>query len=147
MTNSHHQPTMLKIHLKQSKCNQFKRGVDVYVGRTENELCPVAATLMYFAVRGGVEGLLFVDAQQKALTKDNFVKRIKDILQETSYEAFQFVGHSFQINAATTAAQASVEYSVIQALGHWHSLPFLVYIRMPRDRLVRISAHLASSTT
>ena len=61
VTDSHHQPTMLKIHLRRSKCYQFGCGVDVYVGRTTNELRPVAATLAYFAVQGGAEGPLLED--------------------------------------------------------------------------------------
>lgn len=140
-----HQPTMLRIHLRRSKCDQFGRGVDVFVGRTANEICPVAATLAYFALRGGTEGPLFIDSQRRPLTKDKFVKRIRDILREAGYEAYHFAGHSFRIGAATAAAQAGVEDSTIQALGRWHSAAFLTYVRMPRDHLARISARLASS--
>ena len=143
--NNAHQPTMLKIHLKRSKCDQFGRGTDVFVGRTTDEICPVAATLAYFAVRGGTEGPLFIDAQRKPLTKAKFVGRIRDILGEAGYAAYQFAGHSFRIGAATTAAQAGLEDSTIQALGRWHSAAFLAYIRMPKERLAGISARLASS--
>ena len=44
-------PTMVRVHLKQSKCNQVGKGVDVILGRTNCQLCPVAAVLYYIAVR------------------------------------------------------------------------------------------------
>ena len=75
----------------------------MYVGRTTNELCPVAATLEYFAVRGGAKGPLFIDAQQRSLTK-KFIRRMREVLREAGYETFQFAGHSFRIGAATKAA-------------------------------------------
>ena len=50
------EPSMLQIHLKQSKNNQFGRGINVFIRRIENELCPVAAALAYLAVCGGSLG-------------------------------------------------------------------------------------------
>ena len=76
------EPTAIRIHLKQSKCDQFGRGVDVFVGRTGNEVCPVAAVLAYLAVRGSMAGPLFIDTQQQPLTKPRFVARIRSILED-----------------------------------------------------------------
>ena len=36
-------PTTLKIPLKKSKTDQLKKGVDVYIGKTNCSLCPVGA--------------------------------------------------------------------------------------------------------
>ena len=47
---------------------------------------------------------------------------------------------SFRIGAATAAAQAGVEDSVIQLLGRWSSAAFLAYIRTPREDLARYSS-------
>ena len=44
-------PTMLKIHLRRSKCDQFGKGADVFVGRSGNELCPIDAIVVYSVVR------------------------------------------------------------------------------------------------
>ena len=46
-------PTVLRIRLKRSKTDPFCRGIDVYIGRTNNKLCPVAAMMAYLSVRGG----------------------------------------------------------------------------------------------
>ena len=49
--DSIHQPRLLKTHLKVSKCDQTGRGVDVFMGRTNNKLCPLSACLPYMAIR------------------------------------------------------------------------------------------------
>ena len=144
--DSRDDPSMLRVHLKRSKCDQFGMGVDVFVGRTRCELCPVAAVLSYLAVRGSSQGPIFIDSRQQPLTKAKFVARIRNILAEAGYPSHQFAGHSFRIGAATAAAQAGIEDSTIQALGRWHSSAFLTYIRTPRDRLAGISTLLAART-
>ncbi len=52
-------PTSVSFHLKRSKCDQFGNGVDVFVGRSGNELCPVVAILSYIARRGDGPGSFF----------------------------------------------------------------------------------------
>ncbi len=54
--DNQNQPTMIRIHLKRSKCDQFGVGVDVILGRTGNALCPVAAILHYIMTRGASPG-------------------------------------------------------------------------------------------
>ena len=46
------QPAVMKIRIKASKTDQMKIGIDLYVGRTDNAICPIAAVLAYLAVRG-----------------------------------------------------------------------------------------------
>ena len=62
-------PTLLKLRLKASKTDPFRKGIDVVVGRTNNELCPVAAVLAHLAVRGNGLGFLFKFQDGKLLTK------------------------------------------------------------------------------
>ncbi len=35
-------PTMISVHLKKLKCNQFGAGVNIVVGHSGHSLCPVA---------------------------------------------------------------------------------------------------------
>ena len=49
-------PKMLQISLRHSKTGQ---GSKIYLGRTKNDLCPVATILAYLALRGNIQGPLF----------------------------------------------------------------------------------------
>ena len=46
-----HCPRVLKVRLKASKSNPFRMGVDIFVGKTGNQLCPVTAVLSYMKNR------------------------------------------------------------------------------------------------
>jgi len=49
-------PQLLKVHLKKSKSDQFGKGVDICIGKTD---CPVVAITQYMAIRGTKEGPFF----------------------------------------------------------------------------------------
>ena len=44
-------PMVEYIHCWKTKTNQFRQGTDVFIGKTGNDLCPVAAILVYPADR------------------------------------------------------------------------------------------------
>ena len=69
-------PRMLQVHLKQYKTDQFGKGADIVLGKTGNELCPVAAALGYMAVRGDQPGPFFIDADSRPLRKAQFVTEL-----------------------------------------------------------------------
>ena len=50
--DSHKNPKVIRIHLRKSKPDQLQKGIDIFIGRTGNDLCPVAAILAYNAARG-----------------------------------------------------------------------------------------------
>ena len=137
-------PKSIRIHLKRSKCDQFGAGVDIHLGRTTSPLCPVTAVLAYMASRQDTPGPFFRDERGRPLTKATFVQKVRHALSQLGLPAEQFAGHSFRIGAATAAAQAGLEDSVIQALGRWSSAAFLLYIRTPREHLTQFTARLAS---
>ena len=45
-------PKVLKVKLKASKTDPFRAGIDIFIGRTNDRLCPVAAVLAYMVVGG-----------------------------------------------------------------------------------------------
>ena len=138
-------PASVRIHLKRSMCDQLGSGVDIFVGRTGTDVCPVALTIEYVRRRGPTPGPFFRRRDGTPLTKAFFVARVREALVEMGMESHQYSGHSFRIGAATAAAQAGFEDSVIQALGRWSSTAFLRYIRTPRDQLAAFSSRLASA--
>jgi hypothetical protein len=136
-------PEIIHLTLKASKTDPFRKGVTISVGRTGKHLCPVVALLAYLAVRGGQEGPLFQHDDRRPLTKAAFVDQVRRTLTLAGVEERSYAGHSFRIGAATAAATAGVDDSLIQTLGRWKSSAYLAYIRVPRERLAAISARLA----
>ena len=58
--NSRSVPTYLAVSIKASKTDWFRQEVMIYLGRTHDWICPVAATLNYLVVRGASKGPLFI---------------------------------------------------------------------------------------
>lgn len=135
-------PTSVRIFLKRSKTDQFGRGVAVYVGAAGGDLCPVSAILQYVAARGEGPGPFFRFRDGTPLTKARFVARVRAALGNAGIPCRHYSGHSFRIGAATTAHEAGIPDSTIQALGRWSSAAFLTYIRTPRDHLARVTGSL-----
>lgn len=138
-------PTMLKIHLKASKTDPFRMGVDVIVGSTGDPLCPVTAVLEFLRARGAKGGPLFRFQDGRPLTRTRFVERVREALQKAGIDSRHYSGHSFRIGAATTAAQEGVEDSTIKMLGRWKSSAYQLYIRTPKERLAAMSKRLVRS--
>ena len=51
--------SLAQITLKQSKGDQFRKGAQIYLGRTSHVVCPVHALVQYLARWGGTPGPLF----------------------------------------------------------------------------------------
>ncbi len=122
-------PSFIQIHLKQSKCDQFGRGADVILGATGSDVCPVRAMLAYTTQRGAHPGPFFRLRDSSPALKPWFLKRLRSVLEAVGLPQSSFAGHSFRIGAATTAALAGLEDSLIQKMGRWNSAAFLVYLK------------------
>ena len=132
-------PQMLKVTIKASKTDPFRQGVDIFVGRTSNELCPVAAVLAYLVRRGNDQGLLFRFEDGRLLTRDRFVTQIRRALSAAGIDCKRYAGHSFRIGAATAAGRRGLPPATIKTLGRWSSSAYLLYIRLPRQQLAEVS--------
>ena len=62
-------PTIIRVSIKQSKTDPFQRGVDLFLGKSGSDLCPVSAILNYLIVRGVAPGPLFVYRDGRFLTR------------------------------------------------------------------------------
>eukprot|EP00731_Ephydatia_muelleri_P001265 Em0001g1265a len=139
-------PSFIRVCIKQSKTDPFCQGAYLYVGRTGTELCPVAALLDYLCVRGPGEGPLFRFEDGRPLTRLRRVAAMRLALEKAGINQTDYCSHSFRIRAATTAAENRIEDSVIKTLGRWKSAAYQQYVRIPTERLVHLSAVLATST-
>ena len=122
-------PSILQVHLKVSKMDPFRKGIDVYIGCTSNDLCPVAAMMAYLAVRGNTLGALFRFKDGRLLSRFRFVERIRAALARSGLDHLKYAGHSFRSGAATTAAQCGLNDATIKLLGRWQSCAYLLYVK------------------
>lgn len=106
-------PTHPAVNIKASKIDSFCHGVMIYLGRTHNQICQVAATLNYLVTRGILKVPLFIFGGGRHLTRDCFVSAVCKVLQATS----KYAGDSFHIGVATTAREHSIQDSLIRTMG------------------------------
>ncbi len=114
-------PSMMRVTIRQSKTDPFRKGIELFIGRTATDLCPVEAMLQYLLVRRVGEGPLFWLADGKPLTRSRFVDRVRGALAEAGLKEAEYGGHSFRIGAATTAAEKGLGDALIKTLGRWRS--------------------------
>ena len=138
------EPTVLRVTIKQSKTDPFRKGIELFLGKTATDLCPVKAMLNYLLVRAEGTGPLFKFQDGRYLTRQRLVDHVRAALQEAGLDQSKYCGHSFRIGAATTAAKRGMEDSMIKTLGRWKSLAYLEYIKIPRDQLAAYSTVLAA---
>ena len=123
----------------------IRRGVDLIIGKSGDNLCPVAAMLSFLAARGAGSGPLFQFSDCRYLTRDRLVSELRWILAAAYIDTSQYCGHSFRIGAATTAARAGVEDLLIKTMGKWELVAYLSYIRTSKDQLSAVTARLSSA--
>lgn len=138
--NDSKDPSVISIFLKRTKTDQVGKGVKVYIGRTNDDLCPITALMRYLRFRGSCQGPLFQFVRN---SPEKFVEEVKVALTSAGIDASRFSGHSFRIGVASTAAAAGLEDSLIQTLGRWKSDAYLLYVRIPPTSPAAVSISLA----
>ena len=128
------------LHLKSSKTDPFKSGVDIYLTRLASPLCPVAALGNYLSVRGRGWGPLFLFSDGSFLTRARLSSLIKLCFPSVSLDT-----HSFRIGGASLAAQSGVPPLLIQKLGRWRSDAFLRYIHFDRHDISEAQNRMAGA--
>ena len=137
------EPSVVRVHIKASKTDPFHKGVFVYLGKAANELSPVVAVAVYLAVRGRQPGPFFHFASGSPLSRELFVKHIREALHPHNLDVSSYSGHSFCIGAATAASEAGVEDLMIKTLDRWQSSAYQTYVRIPRENLAAVSKKLS----
>ena len=140
--DTHENPCFLRVHIKASKTDPFRKGVFIFLGSTQGRICPVAANLDYMVRRGCSSGPFFTFADGRCLTRDRFVSAMRSALSSAGYDSSLYAGHSFRIGAATTAARRGIQDSLIKTLGRWESAAYTLYIWPPRETVCAVSAAL-----
>lgn len=142
--DSRSSPRTIQIKIKQSKTDPFRQGVYIYLGKTDQDVCPVAAIIPYLAIRSGNPGPLFILEDGRMLTRQIFKSAIDSVLLEIPLKKECFNTHSFRIGAATSAIDAGIPAVQVKMLGRWRSDCYQRYVRTPPAELARLSKKLAT---
>ena len=110
-------PTVVGVSIKQSKTDPFRQGVNLFLGKTSTDLCPVAALLNYLVVRGSEPGSLFHFKDGQVLTRQHFVEAVKAALHHAGVDRSKYNSYSFRIGASRATAANGLEDSTIKTLG------------------------------
>ena len=140
--NNVRQPSYLAVPIKQSRTDPFQKGVQVIIGCTGGQLCPVAVILTHMVPRKPSEGPLFHIKDGRLLTRVRCVSQVREALEQVGIEYSKYAGHSFRIGAATTTAARVIQDSLIKTMGRWESVVYQLYIRTSTEQLTSVVAVL-----
>ena len=139
-------PSCLRVRIKASKTDPFRKGCFIHIGRGNYPLCALQAVMAYLTVRGNGGGPLFLFQDGRPLSRATLTSWIRQILASAGIPD-NFSSHSFRIGAATVAARNGIPDHLIQALGRWSSNAYQLYIRTPSEALANLSCHLTSGSS
>ena len=134
-------PSCLRVRIKASKTDPFRKGCFIHIGRGNYPLCALQSVMDYLAVRGNSGGPLFLFQDGRPLSRPLLTNWIRQILARAGIPG-SFSSHSFRIGAATVAARRGIPDHLIQALGRWSSNAYQLYIRTPAEALANLSCLL-----
>ena len=135
-------PSVVQVKIKQSKTDPFRQGMQLYLGKTDEDICPITGILPYLAIRGARPGPLFVLEDGTYLTRQRFAALLSGTLLQAGISDRRYTTHSFRIGAATTAKDSGISDVHIKMLGRWKSNAYQLYVRSPKDQLAKLSKQL-----
>ena len=137
--------TAVRLHIKASKTDPFRKGCTITMGVTATCTCPLRAVTAYAAVRSGEPSSpAFIFEDGSPLTRQRLTANLRVLLSAAGFAPEKYASHSFRIGGATTAAAAGLPGWQIQAMGQWTSDCYTRYVRIPQSTLLQASRRLAA---
>ena len=131
--------SVVTVPPRRSKTGVFGRGATVYLARVEGTLCSSIALQHYITRQSPSPGPLVLSPDVLSLFHSILVTAMHSTLTTCEVRADGFNGHKFCIEAATAAAEVSLEDLMIQKLGRWKSdMPLQCTSRSHKLRFFRI---------
>ena len=137
--DSYSSPSCLRIRIKASKIDPFRKGCFVHIGRGTYPLCALQSLLSYLTIRGNGPGPLFLFQDVRPLSRALLTDWLRRILSSAGIHG-NFSSHSFRIGAATVAARNGIPDHQIQALGRWTSTAYVLHSDSGRDVIETLEA-------
>lgn len=119
----------------------MNRGASVRFFPLHNAVCPIANLRQYLTLLSlrfaetSRQSPLFMASNGRALSRIEFISRLRQLLSTLGHRASCYSGHSLRIGAASSAAHAGVSSSVSKLLGRWSSAAYRRYIRLPSSSI------------
>ncbi|KAF5387550.1 hypothetical protein D9757_006561 [Collybiopsis confluens] len=137
-------PSHIRLTLPESKTDPFRKGVSILIAAVPHSpFCAVTALKHLFATHPLPSGSpLFCTTVGLPMTRSFFISMLKSHLEAAGIPSVGYSGHSFRRGAATSAAAAGYSDYEIQLLGRWRSDAYKLYIDVPVDRVLHLSARL-----
>ena len=138
---------LLRITLKKSKTDPFRRGITIPIYANDTLTCPVQAMKMYLSyrkVRSPYILPLFIDNDNNALSRTFFISKVKIMLDKLGFNSEHYNGHSFRIGAATTGSAVRLEDHLLKTLGRWSSNCYTTYIHTPAQVIQKAQIAMSS---
>ena len=119
---SNNTPSSVVILLRIFKTNKKKDLFQIHLkASTNSNMCPVLAVHHYLKTFDHISGLLFQFIGDEPVSYAFVSKHLHNTVSLIGYNPSLYKGHSFQIGAATRAAQQGVSENCIQKMGRWNS--------------------------
>ena len=137
-------PTSVRVKIKCSKTDSFRKGVTLIIGESGSNICAVEALKHYIVFCKPAVGPLFRFQDGRYLSRKSFTSEVRELLTNGGYDANNYAGHSFRIGAVTTAASAYLPPWLIKTLGRWTSDCYERYIKTPEKIVTTASKQLVT---
>ena len=111
----HLHPSAVFLTIKASKTDPFRKGVQLYLLRTDRLIYPVSSLSYFLHHRGNLSGPLFVFSDGTALSRRHVTDRLCSILAAAGLDG-NFSSHSFRERRWPLGL-------LIRTLGRWSSVP------------------------
>ena len=138
-------PQYMRVEIKASKTDPFRKGMYLIIGQTSQTICPVRAMKEYVDILPQTwTGPLFTYSNGRRLTRQRLTNELRTLLGRLGLNSSLYAGHSFRIGAATSAAAVGLPSWLIKTLGRWTSDCFETYISTPVSVLCQAAQKLGT---
>jgi hypothetical protein len=135
----------MELTIPASKTDPFRGGVTIIIAAAPNSpsTCPVCTMKHLFTIHPlPPTAPLFAKADSSPLRRSEFIRTLKACISAIGLDQSGYSGHSFRCGAATPAAIAGYADLEIQLLGRWRSDAYKLYLDIPKNRVLSLSARL-----
>ena len=130
----------LRITVRKSKTSQFKK-THAYVYSNQTEYCAVAAITKFVKLKekswSTCQDSHVFSWPGARMSVKYFNKLIKEVASSLGLKSKHYSSHCFRAGGATTATNRGVPPHVIKQMGRWTSNCFELYVKKPKEALIK----------